>query len=363
MITSSEQLKILIVDDEDKKLKEWEEAIESHNLDRDRHGFELEMISAKSVKSAISKIKTHRIDAVIIDLGLQVESGVSEINSDGNELVRYLSENQPVGVAVWTGSTGAADTAINAQVRIFDKGDGDAPVFNWLASNKDVFLQLRNVRELFDKETAKLFYQSIWPRWEQWHNNSNASVEALTKTITRHMVAHVHDSLLSSDEEYAHPEEAYFVPPLKDRLDTGDLIDFEKNVWIVVTPRCDLANPNKSKTVLLARCADKSDEWKEFASAPQPLSQKLKDKRHKLIQHENNALRQHFLSPMSESKSKERGPWLVQFDDLRAMPVAEAQANLLPLRFASLSPMFIPSLVERFGGYFSRIGTPNLSSD
>jgi hypothetical protein len=30
-------------------------------------------------------------------------------------------------------------------------------------------------------------------------------------------------------------------------------------------------------------------------------------------------------------------------------------------RIASLTPQFVPSLVERFGAYFSRIGTPDLS--
>ena len=37
--------------------------------------------------------------------------------------------------------------------------------------------------------------------------------------------------------------------------------------------------------------------------------------------------------------------------------------SLTAKRWTSLAPQFIPSLVERFGAYFSRIVTPPLSSE
>jgi hypothetical protein len=54
---------------------------------------------------------------------------------------------------------------------------------------------------------------------------------------------------------------------------------------------------------------------------------------------------------------------MVQFHDLQAVPIEQAKAELPKARIASLAPQFVPSLVERFGSYFSRIGTPNMSSD
>lgn len=54
---------------------------------------------------------------------------------------------------------------------------------------------------------------------------------------------------------------------------------------------------------------------------------------------------------------------MVQFHNLKAITAEQAFNELTGLRFASLSPLFIPSLVERFGAYFSRIGTPDYSSD
>jgi hypothetical protein len=63
--------------------------------------------------------------------------------------------------------------------------------------------------------------------------------------------AHVHDALLDAAKGEAHPEEAYFVPPLKERLDTGDLVKLGEDTWAVVTPRCDLANGGKVVSLLL----------------------------------------------------------------------------------------------------------------
>jgi hypothetical protein len=57
------------------------------------------------------------------------------------------------------------------------------------------------------------------------------------------------------------------------------------------------------------------------------------------------------------------GPWFVQFHDLMAVATADIQGRLTEKRWASLAPQFVPSLVERFGAYFSRIGTPVLSSE
>ena len=156
--------------------------------------------------------------------------------------------------------------------------------------------------------------------------------------------------------EYA---ESYFVPPLKARLDTGDLVDLDGKVWIIVSPRCDLANPGKVQSIVLAGCDDISAKWNPLIGAG---SKKKEEQCKRLIQHDGE-LKQHFLFPMISLDRGQRGPWMVLFHDLKVIPAADAAEQLIESRFASLSPMFVPSLVERFGAYFSRIGTPGFSSD
>jgi len=228
-------------------------------------------------------------------------------------------------------------------------------VFDWLKKHLSLFLNLRSVRDAFDVETAKLFFKSIWPRWSHWSTNIDPAV--LKQVVARHVIAHAHDSMLNESRQKVHAEETYFVPPLKPRLDTGDLVVLDKTVWIVVTPRCDMAHDGKMSTMLLARCEDLQTKWDDLTKANSNVA---KGEMSKLLQH-GASPKQHFLPQMREPSGTIRGPWLVQFHHLQVLEAKKAFADLTPLRFASLTPHFIPSLVERFGAYFSRIGTPDIS--
>ncbi|OWY26927.1 histidine kinase [Herbaspirillum robiniae] len=352
------ELRILVAEDEESKIKEWVDAIAAHNVDVENKKFSVNAQFAKSVQGALSLIGQFRFDAAVVDLRLEIEDGVEENNTNGNDLVRHILVTEPMGVVVYTGQQSEADDYRVPQVRIMNKGEGLAQVFDWLSSNKDLFLRLRAANQTFNRETAKIFFGSIWPRWNHWTSDSLPGNQSLTDVLARHVVAHVHDALLDASGDRTHPEETYFVPPIKNRLDTGDLVNIDGDVWIVVTPRCDLASAGKVETILLAKCKDVSELWAAALGAGAKSERKCNE----LIQHERMP-KQHFLHPMRDNNSQTHGPWMAQFHHIRALPAAEAVVQLLPLRFASLSPLFVPSLVERFGAYFSRIGTPAYSSE
>ncbi|MDB0571550.1 hypothetical protein LBW59_12295 [Ralstonia solanacearum] len=349
-------LHVLLVEDEESKIRQWYEAVDAFNADVERHGFLIEKLSAKSVEQAVATLEIRKLDAVIVDLRLQGEAGVGEDNDDGNVLIRRIVETQPVGIVVYTGQKGQADVESFPQVQVMDKGDGLQQVFNWLVGKKDLFLRLRGVRVAVERETAKIFFHSIWPRWERWTKGNDGS--NLTDALARHVTAHVHDALLHASGGVAHPEETYFVPPLKDKLDTGDLVRRDNGMWIVVTPRCDLANEGKVETLLLAKCNDISVQWNGVDANSRSGADRLR----RIAQHDGSP-KQHFLPLAFDHGGNQLGPWMVQFHHLEALPVENAKAELTSLRVASLAPQFVPSLVERFGAYFSRIGTPNFASD
>lgn len=352
-------LHVLLVEDEESNVQQWNEAVILHNADKENKGFMIETMNVNSVKAAKYCIEMHRFDAVIVDLRLQTEKGVAENNTDGNDLVKHLIKHHPVGVIVNTGQRAEADDYKCDQVIVHDKGEGLDGIFNWLAQNNDVFLQLRTTKSTFNRETAKLFFKSIWPRWRHLKGDGSVDAAGLSDVLVRHVIAHVHDSLLNIGGGAVHPEEAYFVPPLKDSLDTGDLLVDEEGTWIVVTPRCDLAHVGKTATILLASCEGIAEKWNELVVANSDGSRKQQTR---LTQHDSSH-KQHFLLPLRDLNGTARGPWMVQFQKLKVMPAEEALVDLPSKRFASLSPMYIPSLVERFGAYFSRIGTPGISSD
>jgi CheY-like chemotaxis protein len=341
-------LQVLLVEDQDANIEMWRDKANTHNADADAKGFSVNTLQAKSVSEAQTVLAERKVDAVVVDLRLQ-SAGDGQPNDHGNKLVTHVIATHPVAMAIYTGQQMEADVTDCPQVEVFDRGGGLDPVFDWLGRQREMVMQLRSTRDAIERETARIFFKSIWPRWTHW--TKDGAGDAIRAILARHVVAHVHDSMLDLGGGTAHAEETYFVPPLKERLDTGDLLKDDAGVWIVVSPRCDLANTGKIPTVLVALCEDVSQRWKN----------KPKDQGN-MIQHDK-ALKVHFLPPMLDRQGQALGPWFVQFSHLRTVPMEEAKAALTDKRFASLAPQFVPSLVERFGAYFSRIGTPNFSSE
>jgi CheY-like chemotaxis protein len=341
-------LQVLLVEDQDSNIEAWKDKEASHNSDAEAKGFSVKTSIAKSVSEAQTVLQSRKLDAIVVDLRLQTVDH-AEPNDHGNALVRYAHGRHPVAIAIYTGQGQEAEAADYPQVEVFDRGDGLNPVFNWLDKQRAMLLHLRDARDAVERETARVFFASIWPRWTHWMKDQNSGIAPM---LARHVVAHIHDTLLDADGGTAHPEETYFVPPLKGRLDTGDLVKDGTGLWIVVTPRCDLANVGKIATVLVAKCVNISERWNGKSTKEQ----------YKLSQHDN-AAKQHFLPPLLDTEGKQLGPWFVQFHELRAVPIEDVPEDLTAKRWASLTPQFVPSLVERFGACFSRIGTPTFSSD
>lgn len=133
-----------------------------------------------------------------------------------------------------------------------------------------------------------------------------------------------------------------------------------------MTPRCDLTNEGNVVTLLLAKCKNVQKRYDELEQAVKQATEAKKEGATKslmrFVQHDSS-LKQHFLPPAFDVDGNQLGPWMVQFNDLQVLPVEQGMANLPKARIASLAPQFVPSLVDRFGSYFSRIGTPNMSSD
>lgn len=354
---SGEILNVLLVEDEESNITAWNDAVETHNVDVELKGYSIKWENAKSLIEANNKLATCRYDAVIVDLRLQRNTGGAGHNDDGNTLVKELIATKPVGIVVYSGQPTEAEKYACNQVTVIDRAAGLPPVFEWLNKHKNMFISLGRAKSELDEQTAQLFYKAIWPRWKYWVEGGEE--EAMGKMLARHISSHVHDSLLHESNGKTHPEESYFVPPIKDRLDTGDLIKLDDNsVWVVVTPRCDLAQEDKTDTVLIAQCKDISNEWSQLVTGE---SSKNKDKQIEKLKQHDGSFKQHFLPPMKDSAGTALGPWMVQFHHLRSCLVADAKENFTHKRFATISPHFVPSLVERFGAYFSRIGTPYIS--
>lgn len=380
---------LLIVEDDPKELKIWDQVIELHNANFEEHRFKINHEVSQSLEEAKQKIASRNYDAAVVDVRLKQTNGQVGPNTDGNLVLEALFESEMTVVALFTGETPLAATPAWAQkiVQTFRKGgeenEGTTAVMKWLCAQAPMIKQIRTAHQTIKREMAKVFFHSIWPRWNNWSQTTGATEDFIPTAITRHITSHIYAALLSEGPHGVHPEEWYFVPPLQDKINTGNLIrNADGTIEIVITPRCDLQRDDKNETIQLAVCKDVSGDWKSrcerFESAklalqnhtlPEgdegiaKLNKKLSEANEALrrfTQHNSNSSVFHFLPRMKMTDETEIGPFYVQFDKIRSVARnSEDAKSMLPI--ASLTSEFLPSLVERLGSFFSRIGTPDYS--
>jgi hypothetical protein len=349
-------VKLLIVEDYAPDVREWEKGVERHNVDVDRP-FDIEATFADSRLAAERMIETRRFDAAVVDLRLKLEGVAQGHNDDGNDVVRTLAAGEMAAVAVYTGQPTEAARFDSPNIVVLDKGAGLDVAFKWLTEQGEIISAVRKASKIIGNDMALTFHRSIWPRWQQWHQGTHGP-DQVELPLARHLVSHVYTQLLQRSET-VHPEEHYYVPPIRNSdASTGDLIRNSSGVIeVIVTPRCDAAHPGKTDTLQLATCLDISEKWKGLHETNTPAS-------HGTIkqwkQHDRKEV-QHFIPAMTLEPGKSLGPWFVRFDRIRSIDLESDEYRALKtLRFASISSDFLPSLVQRLGAFFSRFGTPDM---
>lgn len=352
----AEYVSLLVVEDNETEVREWEKEVERRNVDKDKP-FEIEVTFADSKLTAERMIQTHRFDAAVVDLRLKLEGTGQGHNNDGNEVVRTLASGEMAAVAVFTGQRTEAEEFDSPNIDILVKGEGLDVAFKWLAKHSEIIFAVRKAGKIIANDMALTFHRSIWPRWQQWNQGVDGP-KNFELPLARHLVSHVYTQLLQRSEK-VHPEEHYYVPPIPNsEVSTGDLIrNSSGEIEVIITPRCDAAHPGKTKTLQLAACLDISKEWNGLLVANTPASQST-IKQWK--QHDRKEV-QHFIQAMTLEPGKSLGPWFVRFDRIRSIDLGSDECKeLKTLRFASISSDFLPSLVQRLGAFFSRIGTPDM---
>lgn len=365
------KLNLLIVEDVQSITEQWKEKLEFYAIEDDKK-YDIIPTFASTLSKAQQLLHNTSFDVAVIDIRLD-EGGEQTYN--GNTILENLSESSLTVCAIYTGEPGSEVIADYQKelVKVFKKGDGDGieKFLSWLDEKKEMISAIQTIQDSFNKSMARAFTHSIWPRWSYWLENSEQ--KPTEKALTRHMATHLHATFLNNDEQGAHPEEYFFIPPLQEKLDTGDIILKDGKLEIIVTPRCDmLRTKSTTPTFQLVTLLDKKEEWESLKYA---LRQRREEGIEKKITGALNNLKKftnhngetgsHFIQGFRikiDGEEQSLGPYYAQFNLLRSIERSEENIrDLLDCRIASLSNEFVPSLVERLGAYFSRIGTPDYS--
>lgn len=347
---------ILIAEDDEEAIASWKRDVTEFNRNANRP-FTYIAEYVKSKRAALRALDRIRVNCAAVDLRLPEEDGGEQNEPVGNDVLQRVLLEVGIPAVVYSGYPAeASDEVRSSRINIITKkGGGAMEALQWLAGHDSLMSAMESARKQIATETAKLFSKSIWPRWEEsWKDINNQ--ETLATVITRQTISHVAEQL-GMPPNHHHPEEFYIVPPLAaDLLGTGDMVKIGDDVFVVVTPRCNMARDQYPAHIMLAMCKPMGDQWTAIrdgfggnADKREKAGKTLHD-----LATQGHSTSTHFLPSRGN-----QGPWLADFREIRTVP-SEQVPELLRTRFASIASQFVPNLVQRYAAYLGRIGQPDL---
>jgi CheY-like chemotaxis protein len=353
------QKHILFVEDEEGDRYSLSKAVEAWNKANEDRQFEVHY--AGTVPEAFESLDFHRFDGALFDLKLPSPDPAAP--TGGNVLAQAGLSAYGIPVGIISGHPQDVDPELRdiVMLRVFNKLEEQAyaDAVAWLGGEWGMMDTLASSRAEIRRAGANIFPNFVWPHWRNYEGLKGASKPLLTRIVARQYASHIAELLganVEGDEGW-HPFEQYIQPAmLADRIQTGDLFRLNEELWVVLTPACDLAT-GKAAVILLAHCrSGVLRDWPQRVAelSDGTLNRKDRDARdayfNKLVNQAEPG--KHFLPPLLGGE-----PMFVDFKDIRTLAIADL---VLTDRVASIAPPFLPNLVQRFGAYLTRTGQPDI---
>lgn len=358
------ELKLLIVEDDQEQLDLYNRDIRSFNL-----GKEIQIIITpiKEKGLALKALIDYNFDAAIVDLDLKNTGGQ---DSSGNEILKEIKNNLRFPVYVVTGTPQNVDEDLKDESAFFKiKTRGDVEEISYWEQFINIYntgiTQILNRKGTIEKYLSNIFWNHIADSIDLWITDKTRTPEQKEKTLLRYTLLHIQEYLeQNSDNTFDnyHPAEAYIIPPVKQFVFTGDLVNENSSgdKYIILTPSCDLAHEGKTENVLLVKIENENVGEIAILKAKIKANEskgKVKDAKKNLeCLITNNKNKYHFLPSY---KSIEGG--LIDFQVLKS--VSKESILIDYKRVASLNSQFTKDVVSRFSYYYSRQGSPDFKVD
>ncbi len=349
------ELRVLIVEDDESKRDDYARFIKAYNLDNDN--FKITEEFGVDKNDAIEKLQNlkNRYDGAIVDLDL-VGSGGSD--ASGNEVVSEIKKNLRFPVFVITGTPNHISQEHmekNAVFEVFERDLVDLDnVFNRFCSIKETgILNLLNRNGKIEELIQNIFWKHLSNSLDNWVLDNKRSSKEKEDSLLRYTILHMLEYL---DENNVHPSEFYITRPVKEKLSTGDLISWNGNRYVILTPACDFAQRKVTKAFLL-RIKEISEEINgiDEIKSIEDLSKTKKQTFERMVK--NNKDSYHFIP-----KHNIINAGIIDFQDKLSIQIEEMEEKIESTeidRFATISLPFLKDLIERYSSYYARQGSPD----
>ncbi|MBN2597651.1 MAG: hypothetical protein JXR82_12810 [Marinifilaceae bacterium] len=349
-------MNLLIVEDDKIAIQTYKDNIELFNKDK---SFTIVPDIKEDLKIAREALKANNYDAAIIDLKLS-----PNIDLEGMEIVDEIRNYLRFPIFIVSGSIGQVSYEENVFLKKRSRDSDFQQLLKEIVAIYDTGItNILGKSGQIDKYLNKIFWDHLSNSLDVWINDKNRNPVEKERSLLRYTLLHIQEYLelteASNFEEYV-PAEIYIIPPIKEQIFTGDLLnDKDGDRYIVLTPSCDLAHEGKTDSILLIKIENHEIEIAELKSTIRANESNRKVNEAKsslksLISNKKN--KYHFLP---KYKNLEEG--LINFHNLKTVTKKTVREDYL--RIASLNSNFVKDIIARFSYYYSRQGSPDFNID
>ncbi|PZR26414.1 MAG: hypothetical protein DI535_14180 [Citrobacter freundii] len=347
------QINLLIIEDETAQIQTYEDNIYQHNK---KSEYKFTYTICKSFDEGKKALETPYYDAAIIDLKL---SGSDEL--EGKKLVEDVYQKLRIPIIIYSGSIDQIDTFpenILLKKRLRTEKLTSILEEIILIYNTGITSLLKPAGKI-DTKLTQIFWNHLSNDLELWTKDNNP--DTLLRYILSHFQEYLEIDPVGDFQQY-HPSEVYIRPAIKSNFHTGDLIRYNKAMFIILTPACDIVinyKPGqgaelgkkiafrKSDTMLLASVL-------EFDIKTMCLNKNGEIDKGKIGEFvRNGSYRYHYLPPYLNPSG-----YVIDFQSLQSVKYDEQITKI-----ASISSPFIKDIISRFSSYYSRQGQPTFNQE
>ena len=350
-------MKLLIVEDDDAQIQLYEDNIESFNKTSD---VKIEYDKFLNLEDAKKSLLSPKYDGAIIDLKLS--QGTDDLK--GLEIVEEIEQNQRFPIFIVSGSISSIDD--KEENAFLKKRKRDSNFKNILSELVDIYQTgITNIlgrKGEIENYLTSIFWNHLSNSMELWVKDKTRTPEEKQKSLLRYTLSHIQEYIDEDIEKY-HPSEFYITAPIKTNIFTGDIVSYQDNRFLVLTPSCDIlkrtdGNRNANR-ILFCKIITLNDGVENFNLLNSKTSENNKNRKRLNSFIENKKQNYHFIP-----KSNLIDAGLIDFQDkltIESDKVEELLVSKEMIRIATVSSPFIKDIISRFTNYFSRQGSPDFN--
>jgi len=357
----STTIRLLVVEDDEGQYETYSDTAEE--LRNGDNGIQFELIRKTSSQDAQIALLSNDFDAAIVDLNLDATDSTE---ASGNDILEKIIGSHRFPVFVVSGNLGKLNEGIREKESLFLKCyDRDKP-------NKEIFDEIQNIcgtgitrilggRGLIEQKLAEIFWNHLAGDLDVWLESQNSSEKALLRYTVSHLSEYL--DMPSEEKEFYSEAEFYIKPPIRKTIATGDIVEKDKERFILLSPACDIAIRG-------------SDEEPVINANRLTLARLIKVDRSSFIENNiikdvtNGSGRESILKKIIHAQ-QDKYIFLPEYKELDAS-VVDLQ-NLYTIdfdqyrkfykRIATIAGPFLKDIQSRFSSYYGRQGQPDLNKD